>query len=199
MVLDNVLRGLNLRHQAVERAPAHPFGFHDEAIDAVVVSKPTACLEGSAERTVTGSLAIWFRDARDLSVLASAVSRLAPQPRLVVISADLSFGHPLVREIGGQWVARVCSQWITTGAILRRDKDLDETTRLRLEAHGARDRDMLAEDIRSGRPDIILIHEDWLDWTKWALSDPGLADALSSYRRVNTVGDVAIWARTEKS
>jgi hypothetical protein len=93
----------------------------------------------------------------------------------------------------------VCSQWITTGVILRRDEDLDETTRLRLEAHGARDRDMLAEDIRSGRPDIILIHEDWLDWTKWALSDPGLADALSSYRRVDSVGEVAIWARAEKS
>jgi hypothetical protein len=143
--------------------------------------------------------AIWFRDARDLSVLASAVSRLARQPRLIVISADLSIGHPLVREIGGQWVARVCSQWITAGIILQRDEDLDEATRLRLEAHGARDRDILAEDIRSGRPDIILIHEDWLDWTKWALSDPGLADALSSYRRVDTVNDVAIWARSEKS
>ena len=142
--------------------------------------------------------ALWFRDGRDSGTLASVVSRLVPQPRLIAISSDLSVGHPLVREIGGQWVGRVCSQWISEGIALRRREDLDEATRARLAAHAARDRDLLAEDIRQGRPDIILIHEDWLDWTKWALSDPGLAAALSGYRRVAGVRDVAVWARAER-
>jgi hypothetical protein len=56
---------------------------------------------------------------------------------------------------------------------------------------------MLAADIRQHRPDIILIHLDWYDWMKWILSDPDLVDALSQYRRGETVGEVAIWARAE--
>jgi hypothetical protein len=70
---------------------------------------------------------------------------------------------------------------------------LDAATTKRLEAHEARDKAMLAADIRNRRPDLILIHADWLNWTDWALTDPGLSEALSSYRPVATVRDVAIW------
>ena len=74
-----------------------------------------------------------------------------------------------------------------------REQMVDRATLERLETHAARDKAILATDIRNGRPDLILIQKDWMDWTDWALSDPGLAEALSLYHPVATIDGVAIW------
>jgi hypothetical protein len=139
----------------------------------------------------------WFRDGRDFGALPAVLGHLAPHPKLIAISSDISIGHPLVREIGGTWVASVCSQWITGGVIARQGEDLDEATRKRLEGYALRDKAMLAADIRNNRPDVILIHLDWFDWTSWVRSDPGLAEAFSRYAYVETVGELAVWTRSK--
>jgi hypothetical protein len=75
---------------------------------------------------------------------------------------------------------------------------VERATLERLETYAARDRAILASDIRNGRPDLILIQKDWMDWTEWALSDPGLAEALSLYQPVGTIDGVAIWKLSAK-
>jgi hypothetical protein len=142
---------------------------------------------------------LWFKDHRETGGLADTIRALGPpRPRLVAITSDLSIGHPMVRQLGGEWILRVCSQWISEGIILRREGILDEATLERLETHAARDKAMLATDIRKGRPDLILIDQGWVNWTDWALSDPALAEALSPYRPVETIDGVAIWKVSDK-
>jgi hypothetical protein len=141
--------------------------------------------------------AIWFTGGREVAALASAVAVLKPRPKLIVVSADLSIGHPQVRDLGGRWVASACSQWITEGALIRQREDLREAARSRLEAHIARDMDRLAEDIRAGRPDVILIHLDWLDWRK-RMTTGRLGEVFSPYQHVRTVGDVEIWSPVDR-
>jgi hypothetical protein len=136
--------------------------------------------------------AVSFGGGRDFAAVASAIANLTPRPKLIAVSADLSIGHPMVRHLEGQWVARACSQWITEGALLRQREDLSEPIRSRLQGHIARDMDRLADDIRTGRPDIVLIHLDWLDWRK-RMASGRLAEAFAPYRHVRTVGDVELW------
>jgi hypothetical protein len=145
------------------------------------------------------NVTLWFKHQRETGALADAVGKLGPpRPRLVVISSDLSIGHPLVRQLRGEWMTRVCSQWISGGVVFLREQRVDRATLERLETHTAREKAFLATDIRNGRPDLILIQKDWMDWTDWALSDPALAEALSLYRPVATIDGVAIWKVSDK-
>jgi hypothetical protein len=150
----------------------------------------TAC--GIALAVLSYQCAVWFGGGRDFAALASAIADLKLQPKLLAVSADLSIGHPMVRYLGGRWVARACSQWVTEGALLRQRQELAEPIRSRLEGHIARDMIRLADDIRSGQPDIVLIHLDWLDWRRRMMSGP-LGAAFAPYRYVRTIGDVELW------
>jgi SAM-dependent methyltransferase len=53
-------------------------------------------------------------------------------PRIVAITQNLGVGHPFVRQIGGIWVQRVASLWITSGALslLKDSKDPPEVAKL---------------------------------------------------------------------
>jgi hypothetical protein len=155
----------------------------------------TACALALA--ALSYQCAVWLGGGRDFAGLASAVADLKPRPKLIAVSADLSIGHPLVRHLGGRWVARVCSQWVTEGALLRQRQDLGEPIRSRLDGHIAKDLDRLAEDIRTGRPDIVLIHLDWLDWRK-RMTTGRLGEVFSPYQHVRTVGDVEIWSPVDR-
>jgi len=119
----------------------------------------------------------------------------------MVMSVDLSIGHPLTRDVGGTWVSRVSAQWLTLGAEVLLDRGgLDATTRDALNAAAALDRKILTEDIASQRPDLILVHRTRaFDWMAWARSDPALAEQIEAYRTHQTVGDVIILRRMEGS
>ncbi len=45
----------------------------------------------------------------------------------------------------------------------------------------AYDRNLLIEDIRRGKPDIILVEQVGFDWMKWAMSDAVLKRELENY------------------
>ena len=116
-------------------------------------------------------------------------------PKILTISSDIALGHPLTREVGGQWVDRLCSHWITVNAdvMLTDGRTLSAEERTRLEAFAAFDLASLLKDIAQRQPDIILVEENW--WRRWGAPAPEIVAALNAYREVTSVEGVTILRR----
>lgn len=140
--------------------------------------------------------ALWFNLALDFSGLRAPVSAIKPHPKIITLSDDLGLGFPLVRDLGGEWVGRKPSLWVTTFA-----RDLQESSdpaaRARYAAYVAAERKIFTEDVVRGQPDIILLWRSapGQDWLSWANGDPRLAEALKAYRPRGTVDGVTILSR----
>ncbi|MDQ0471182.1 hypothetical protein [Labrys wisconsinensis] len=127
--------------------------------------------------------------------LIEAVGRLAPpRPKVVSIAGDLAYGHPLVRDLGGQWLEPVCSRWISEGAeIMLSRLDQADGRRAALERYARADRDALVAAIVDGRPDVVLVAEE--HWKDWVARHGEVAAALVPYREVASVEGAAILMR----
>lgn len=174
---------------------------------AFVDRDPADSQSGQSSRFVAGLTAalmaavafFWLNIAVDRTAVAAAIREIKPHATMLALSADISIGHPIVRQAGGIWVGRACALWLTLGVETRRSTEtLDPQTDARLKAYEESDRSMLTEDIASHRPDVILVQimKD-IDWLAWARSDPALAEQLQSYRPYKTIGDVLILRRAE--
>lgn len=128
--------------------------------------------------------------------LRAAVQKLQPHPSMITIAFDISIGHPLVRQVEGTWVGRVCSMWRWRGAKRRlRDELLPPETIEKLEDIAARDQTMLTEDIVAGKPDIVLVATEGFDFNGWISQTPDLKNALAPYQLRGTVNGVRILKR----
>jgi hypothetical protein len=123
----------------------------------------------------------WFSHQNGSPPLQAAAMRIAPHPKIVEISQDLGVGHPFTRQVDGVWAQRVPSLWITSGARALLKNNKDPSARAKLESYLRLDRDMLIEDIRSNRPDIILISNRFGEFHDWAFADPLIAAELANY------------------
>ncbi|HEV1999194.1 MAG TPA: hypothetical protein VGQ97_01755 [Xanthobacteraceae bacterium] len=134
--------------------------------------------------------------AVNMAPLIDPIRALKAQPTLLAITSEIAVGHPLVRELQGKWVSRVGSLWISAGVFRRvADEKLDPGEKAALRRLAARDRDMLVEDIRRNRPDIILVEKGVLDWEAWARADPLVAAELAHYREAGRVAAFLILRR----
>jgi hypothetical protein len=116
-------------------------------------------------------------------VLARALASLGPHPTVLTISESLAFGHPMVRRVGGVWVQRVPSLWITSAVRRLIDEHPgDEALAARLRPYIDSDRDRLVEDIRRNRPDAILVGRLDTRFHQWAWSDPAITAARADYQ-----------------
>lgn len=141
---------------------------------------------------------VWLNLAGNAGVLAEPIRKLGSHPKMLVIASDISIGHPLVRDVNGMWVSRVCSLWISAGVRrLLAEGNQDAQTAALLRRYAARDRDMLAEDIDRARPDIIVVEKGRYDWEAWARSDSLIAERLKPYRPAQVVGNFTILRRED--
>lgn len=174
---------------------------------AVIDSDPAESRSGHSSQLVAVLAAalmaavtfFWLNIAVDRTAVAAAIRQIKPHATMLALSADISIGHPIVRQAGGIWVGRACALWLILGVETRRSTEtLDPQTDARLRAYEESDRSMLTEEIASRRPDVILVQimKD-IDWLAWARSDPALAEQLQSYRAYMTIGDVLILRRAE--
>jgi hypothetical protein len=142
--------------------------------------------------------AVYFNIAGSTNALIEPIRRLSQHPKMLSITSDLSVGHPLTRQVGGSWVGRVASLWISAGVFHRHmNETLDPGTKAILLAYAKRDQDMLAEDIRRQKPDIIVIEREYFDWDEWARSEPVVAEELKAYRVAEMIGFFIIMQRTQ--
>jgi hypothetical protein len=132
--------------------------------------------------------------------LAPRVEALAKHPRLHTITDHVGLGHPLVRHIGGTWVGSSgAAQLLAGGAILRlNNAQPTQAEQAKLDSIIQFERRHLLADVRSGRPNVILVDTYLLnsfpfDWLAWANSNPALQAELSRYREVEDVGRVRIF------
>ncbi|WP_400767326.1 hypothetical protein [Methylosinus sporium] len=134
-------------------------------------------------------------DREEHEGLTAAVAAVAPpRPRIATIASQLDFGHPLTRRLAGEWVGRQNALFVTA-AVGRLLEKAGPERRQRLEARRSADLAALAEDIRAGRPDII-VAEDRAT-REWVLKRPEMAAALDGYRLAKQAGDIEIWRRAE--
>lgn len=142
--------------------------------------------------------AVYLNIAGNTNALIEPIRRLSQHPKMLIITSDLSVGHPLTRQVGGSWVSRVASLWISAGVFRRHvNETLDADTKAVLRAYAKRDRDMLAEDIRRQKPDIIVIEREFFDWDAWARSEPVIAEELKAYRVAEVIGFFIILQRAQ--
>jgi hypothetical protein len=169
-----------------------------EWLKARTISRPRLILAAFGVVSATLLAMDWFKvKGAPPQGLEARIEQLAPRPRLMTISGDIALGHPLIRELHGTWVERVCSQWASYGVISRerRDPAMSPAERALLDEIVAIDRAHLVEDITSGRPQVILIDHRRYDWATWARADARLAAALSSYRYDSSIDGVDIYVR----
>jgi len=138
---------------------------------------------------------IWFDESNEPKRLVGAVAQLAPQhPRIIAISDDLAIGSPLTRLVHGEWVGTTHSQWMTDYAhYLLRKTHPDAQTAAQIRRYATLDRDMLASDIASHRPDVVLV--DRRAEHAWILGSLPLKAMLLGYREIKSVSGVEIWLR----
>lgn len=128
--------------------------------------------------------------------LLDAVARAAPpHPRVIAMASQLDFGHPLVRELGGEWVGRQNALWVTAlvGRLL--PQATDPADRERLEAHRRDDLAGFAQDVRAGRPDVVIVED--AATREFVLRRPETAGVLDGYGLAKRAGDIEIWRREE--
>jgi hypothetical protein len=134
--------------------------------------------------------------AVNMAPLIDPIRTLKARPSMLTITSDIAVGHPLVRELEGKWVSRVGALWISAGVFRRAvDEQLTPDEKAALKLLAARDRDMLVDDIRRNRPDIILVEKGVFDWEAWARSEPLVAAELAHYREAGRVAAFLILQR----
>ncbi|MBX9711445.1 MAG: hypothetical protein K2X60_10470 [Xanthobacteraceae bacterium] len=138
----------------------------------------------------------WMNDASNARVLEEPVARLGPHPKLLMLSAEASIGHPLVRAVGGEWVSRQQGLWVREFVKrLRSDHLVGAEQDEKLDAYAARERAMLIEDIKKIPPTVVLVDNLLSDWGAWLRADPELSELLKPYRLSQTVQHIDILKR----
>ena len=132
---------------------------------------------------VAAILWTWFDQCDNPFSFEAKAAALTAHPRVVAISGDLNVGFPFVRRVGGVWAQRTNMLWITVGAswLIHNSGD-DPATIAAMQPYLKLDREMLSEDIRRNRPDLILISNRLEKFRDWAFADPAIAAALADYR-----------------
>ena len=142
----------------------------------------------------------WLSANVDSAPLARAVAAAAPAaPSLIAVSGNLGVGMPIVRAAHARWVGSEPSQWISDGALRREEAEtLTPAQRFRLDALMDSERTRLAQDIRAGRPDVVLLDRKGFDWRAWAMKDTAVAGALQGYRLSGGANGVEVWTKAAR-
>jgi len=187
-----VLALLLVRRLSVVRDKSH--AARSASIDLAFGAVLFACIYAVAS--------YWLLQELDRSALVTAVSRIAPaHPKIVSISATPGIAFPLTRKLHGILVSRAPFQWISayadrllTAGTLDPDANNrigDAILRRTIEDYARVDRVELADSIRTGRPDVILIGGAMEH--RWAFAHPELTLVLQPYRRAETFEGIEIW------
>lgn len=124
--------------------------------------------------------------------LEPAIPSHLERPTVMALSDDLKFAHPFTRRIGGRFVGRLASQWISNGSLYLLATDRPPDRRDAIEGWLAFDRRMAFEDIVRAEPDVLVLDLRFPldDRGRLRLPDgrdlpvAGLAALLEGYREI---------------
>ena len=139
----------------------------------------------------------WLKDVTGATELRHALQQAQPNPKMLYIGHILRYAHPLVRQLHGTYVGRVCYQWITIGAEQRKaETNPDVVTLAKLNTLIEQDRQWLIADLRQNNPDIVLVQIAGFDWSKWIEESAELKTLLQGYKSIGTFDGVEIMQNT---
>jgi len=125
--------------------------------------------------------------------LKEAVERVAPaHPTMVTLGPDLLTGHPVVRNVEGDWVGSRPALFIAAGA-QRALATAPPAQAARLRAWYRADLEAFAADLSGERPDVVLV--DARPGVAWLRQEPVIRAAMSAYRPAARANDVEVWIR----
>ncbi|QGM98303.1 hypothetical protein [Methylocystis parvus] len=133
-------------------------------------------------------------DVEEHPGLRAEIARVAPsRPRLIVMARQLDYGHPVTRQLNGAWVGRPNALWTASlAAYLLRDVK-DPVWRARVEDYRRRDLVGFVEDVRVGKPDVIVVEDK--DTREWVVQQPESATILDGYEKTGAAEEIEIWTR----
>lgn len=124
----------------------------------------------------------------DPAVAAIVQSVAPPAPKIIALSPQLTTGHPLTRNVGGQWVGSRAGLFTAAGARL---VGLDDPLALKSYRE---DSNSFAADVQRHVPDVILVH---VPTKSWLMGEPEIARAMGAYRFEAGTNDTEIWLRRD--
>lgn len=163
------------------------------AIAAAFVVLPFARAERGRAMLVAAGLAVvglslmnhWI--IRPDPAIAVAIERVAPpRPKIIALSPQLTTGHPVTRNVGGEWVGSRAGLFTASGA-----KYSGMKTTLAQKAY-REDIQSFADDVGRTSPDIVLVH---VNSKRWLMSEPSVAAAMTQFEKASSAGDTEIWLR----
>jgi hypothetical protein len=135
---------------------------------------------------------ICFNQVLAVRGLEAPVGKLVPHPKLLVLSGEAGFGHPLVRMLRGTWVSRQQALWVHSYAdMLKQQGGLSADELARIDAQVARERVNLIADFKRQPPDVIIVDKEYDNWRLWVQGDGEMTALLAPYRRVTSVKGIA--------
>jgi hypothetical protein len=170
------------------------------AVGAALFRRPDATgsppRSGIAVRVAFGlqfaAALLCFNHTVEIGEVNGPVSKLVPHPKLLVLSGDPGFGHPLVRMLGGTWVSRQQALWVHLYAdVLKQQGGLSADELARIDAHVAQERANLIADFKRQPPDVIIVDRDYDNWRLWVHGDDEMTALLAPYRRAASVEGIA--------
>lgn len=133
-------------------------------------------------------------DVEEHPGLRAEIARVAPaHPRVIAMARQLDYGHPVTRQLAGTWVGRPNALWTASLAAYLLREEKDPARRLRLEDYRRRDLAGFAEDVRTGRPDVIVVEDK--DTREWVAKQPETARVLDDYEKTGAAEAIEIWTR----
>jgi len=116
-------------------------------------------------------------------------------PKIAVLAEQVDLGHPLVRQVDGQWIGRQNCLWTSYAGRTLLNAGMDDERHALLKTYIRADEEALAEDVLKGQPDLILVETPVLE--KRARENSALKPIFIGYNKAASVGDVSIWWRDE--
>ena len=135
----------------------------------------------------------WRYDTRAWAPgLAEAMTAIKTRPTVLAVTPEIAVGHPFVRQLGGRWVGRLPSTWISANAeALAGGSTMPD----RLAQAVQLEKSVYTEDLRTSRPDFVLV--DDVDGRRWIDSFAPFRQALDPYRIAGIYGRITLWARKD--
>ncbi len=138
----------------------------------------------------------WFNTGSETSFLREHIARLDPHPKILALTAEPSIGHPLVRTLGGVWVSRQQALWIEGYRdFMKQNGLLGPSNEAAVDAHAAREREFLIQDIRKNPPTVVLVDNLTGEWSQWLANHPEISALLKDYAVADSVNRIDILTR----
>jgi hypothetical protein len=117
--------------------------------------------------------------------VAAAIQRVAPPaPKILALSPQLTTGHPVTRNVDGQWVGSRPSLFMSSAALfVGLDDDITRTAY-------RDDIRSFAIDVQRHSPDLILVNRASKEWL---MGEPGIVPAMQAYRLAESTEETEIW------